>query len=73
MKFNKDITAWGWFIVALILVVTGIQHTVTAELYSRVRMSGDAPWLQGWPVVLIGIAELLFGLALLYWIIKQRH
>jgi uncharacterized membrane protein len=72
MWLNKDITRFGWIIAGVILVVSGIRHALTRELYGRVRISGAPPLLVGRPVLFAGLAELAIGILLLAWFIRKR-
>jgi len=69
---NKDMTRFGWGVVALILVVDGVRHAVTGQLWGRVRLAESVPVSEGWHVVAIGIAEAAFGLYLAYRMFRKK-
>jgi hypothetical protein len=63
---GRDISRFGWMIVGAILVWSGARAMWTQEIYGRIHVPGDPPILQGWPVVAIGLVELIVGAVLLY-------
>ena len=62
MRPRKDITRFGWFIAGLILAYSGMQHMVTQQLFGKIRMMDSVPSLQGWPVLVLGLLELMAGI-----------
>ena len=72
MWLDEDITRFGWIVVGVILVVSGVRHALTRELYGRVRISGAPSLLTGRPVLAAGLAELALGILLLAWFIRKR-
>jgi len=64
-KRNSAFLRLGWLIVAAILLYSGVEHMVTQTLYGRVRID-NTPLLQGGVVVLLGLVEVLLGIALIW-------
>ena len=73
MKWNADITNFGWLIVGVVLGLSGIQHLLTPEIHGRVRVAGQAPLLAGWSVVGIGLVEAVLGITLAVWAYRKLH
>ena len=62
MGLNKDISRFGWLLAGVILAYSGVRHMITQQLFGKVHMSGSSPSLEGWPVLAIGVLELLVGI-----------
>ena len=71
MRWNKDVTPFGWLLVGVILTVSGIQHMIRQEIYGKVRMPGKPPLMEGWPVFFSGMAEMAVGVILVYWFFRK--
>lgn len=72
MKLDTDITAYGWLVVGVVLVLSGLSDVFTPEIYGRVRIPGQTPMLQGWPVVMLGLGQLAVGLFMVIRFFKDR-
>jgi len=70
---TADARKVGWTSVAVLLIVSGANDTVHAEIFGRVRLPESRPLLKGASVVLLGIVELGVGIFLLYrqWFRRQ--
>lgn len=71
MKLNTDVTGVLWLLAGLVLIGSGIRLMLVQELYGRVRIGGEPPMIDGWPVFAMGLAELVIGLLLSRW--AWRH
>jgi len=72
VRLDTDISEFGWLIVGVVLVLSGLGDVVTPEIYGRVRMAGQAPLLEGWPVVLLGLAQMAVGALMVIRFFKNR-
>lgn len=61
----------GWAIVSILLVVDGIHHAVTRQIWSRVRLPESMPVSEGWHVAALGIIEAMVGLYIAWRIYKR--
>ncbi|MBI4683765.1 MAG: hypothetical protein HY755_01020 [Nitrospirae bacterium] len=68
---SRDITNFGWIIVSLVLVGSGIRHIIVQEIHGRIIMAGKPPIWEGWPVIMIGVTEVAAGILLLYIMIRK--
>jgi hypothetical protein len=68
----KDAARIGWFAVAVVLIVSGARHVFPQQIYGRPKMAGMPPLMEGRPVVVIGLAELLLGVVLLFRVARRR-
>lgn len=68
---NRDVSRFGWVLVAMILIFSGAEHALTQKLYGRVRTGGE-PLLEGGLVLALGIVEVLLGAWLLWRQFRDR-
>ena len=73
MGWNRDITPIGWLIVGMILIGSGVRLMIVREVYGKVRMPGQLPSIEGWPVFFGGLGEMLLGLLLVYWFLRKTR
>ena len=73
MRWIKDITPLGWLIVGAVLIGSGIRLMLVRAIYGKVRMPGEVPALEGWPVFFAGLGEMVAGLLLIYWLLKKMR
>lgn len=72
MKLNTDITRYAGMAIGIILGISGLRHMIDMKIYGRVHMAGADPLVQGWPVFLFGLLELVAGLVVLVWMYRKR-
>ena len=70
---STDARRIGWTVVAIVLLVSGVNEIMVPEIYGRVRLPESEPLLKGVPVILLGIVQLGLGVFLLYrqWFRRQ--
>ena len=61
----------GLLLVAGVLVWDGVSKVLSGVLYGRVRMESIPPVATGWTVRGLGALELVMGLALGSWLIRN--
>ena len=69
---KSNIDKLGWGIVAILLVIDGIRHAITGQLWGRVRLSDSVPVSEGWQVVTLGLVEAMFGLYFAWRLLKKQ-
>jgi hypothetical protein len=57
---------FGWLVVGIVLLMSGVQHVATRQILGRVYIAGATPVLEGKAVVALGILEMIAG-AVLAW------
>lgn len=62
MSSHKGITRFGWLIAGLILAYSGIRHMITQQLFGKIHMMDSVPSQEGWPVLALGLLELIAGI-----------
>ena len=70
---KKDITPYGWLLVGALCVISGIRHMIIQEIYGKVRTVGAPPLMEGGPVLVTGLLELLLGLFIAYMVLRKKR